>query len=276
MRRTEFSWTNTDQQKIFAQEWRPAATPRGVVALMHGLGEYSGRYQHVAETLNEAGFGMVGFDAPGHGNSEGKRGHTSFDSILEHLDHLIEEAKQRYPGLPCFLYGHSMGGAITLYYLLKRKPEIRGAVVTSPGLAPGAPVAPAKLLAARMLSRLMPSFTMKNGLDVENLSQDAAIIQAYKGDPLVHPMISTRLGLDLLTLGEWIMAHAGELCVPLLLVQGSGDHIVSPRATEAFAKAAPPDKITYKIWEGLFHETHNELKKQQVLEYMTAWIDQHA
>lgn len=276
MSRTEFSWTNANNQKIFAQEWRPDGAPCGVVALVHGLGEHTGRYQHVAEALNKAGYGLIGFDVPGHGRSEGTRGHASFEAIMGDIDRLIQEAKQGYPGLPCFLYGHSMGGAITLYYLLKRKPEIRGAVVTSPGLAPGEPVPGSKLMLAKIMARLLPSFTMENGLDVNNLSHNAAVIKAYQDDPLVHPRISARLGLDMLTLGDWMIANAGNLCIPLLLAQGSGDHIVSPAATAAFANAAPPDKITYKVWDGLYHETHNEPDKQQVLQYMIDWINQHA
>jgi alpha-beta hydrolase superfamily lysophospholipase len=72
-----------------------------------------------------------------------------------------------------------------------------------------------------------------------------------------------------------MQAHAAEFPVPLLLVQGSADRLVSPAATAAFAKAVPADKVTYKVWEGFYHETHNEPEKQQVLQYMVAWLDQH-
>lgn len=273
---TEFSWQNAKGLKIFAREWRPEGEPRGVIALVHGLGEHIGRYQHVAEFLNAGGYDVIGFDIPGHGKSEGVRGHAAFDEILDDIDHLLREASQRCPGKPCFLYGHSMGGALALYYSLKRKPDLAGVVVTSPGLSTGEPVPGWKLTLAKVMARVSPSFTMVNGLDVNNISHDQNVIAAYRSDPLVHPRISARLGLDLLTLGSWMQAHAAEFPTPLLLMQGGGDHIVSLQATEAFSRAVPPEKITFKLWDNLYHETHNEPEKQQVMQFMRDWLDQHS
>jgi alpha-beta hydrolase superfamily lysophospholipase len=276
MSQTEFSWLNKQGRKTFAREWAPQNPPRGVVGLVHGLGEHIGRYQYVADRLNQAGYALFGIDLPGHGRSEGARGHFSFVEGMEEIDLLLQEARKRYPGSPLFLYGHSMGGALTLYYVLNRKPDLRGVVVTSPGLATGAPVPSSKIRLAKIMARLFPSFTMENGLDLNNLSRDPDVIQAYKDDPLVHPRISARLGLDLLTLGEWMLAQAPSFKPPLLLVQGAKDHIVSPKATAAFAAAVPADKITYKVWDGFYHETHNEPEKEQVVAYMIDWLNQRA
>jgi alpha-beta hydrolase superfamily lysophospholipase len=81
--------------------------------------------------------------------------------------------------------------------------------------------------------------------------------------------------LDLLTKGEWMQAQAADFPGPLLLVQGDGDHVVSQQATQAFAKSVPADKLTYKVWKGLYHETHNETEKSQVIQYMIDWLDRH-
>jgi alpha-beta hydrolase superfamily lysophospholipase len=275
MSSTTFTWQNAKGLKLFAQDWRPPGTLRGVVSLVHGLGEHSGRYQHVADTLNEAGFGLVGFDLPGHGRSAGTRGHAAYAEVIEDIDCLLKETARRYPSLPHFLYGHSLGGALVLYFCLKRHPDLKGVIASSPGLAVGDPVPPAKLLLAKVMARLAPSFTIENGLDVNNLSHDPAVIHAYQNDPLVHTKISTRLGLDLLTSGAWILEQAPRFPLPLLLIQGSGDHLVSPQTNTAFAKAVPQDKITYKIWEGQYHETHNEPEKQQALQYIIGWLDSH-
>jgi alpha-beta hydrolase superfamily lysophospholipase len=270
-----FNWQDRNALRLYAQDWHPAEPPRGVVSLVHGIGEHIGRYQHVAETLNAAGFGLVGFDLPGHGRSEGKRGHAAYDDILVEIDHLLAETALRYPNLPQFLYGHSLGGALVLYYILKRQPELNGVISTSPSLATYAPVPAAKLTLAKIMARVAPSFTMDNGLEVNYLSRDPAVIQAYKEDPLVHPKVSARLGLDLLTKGAWIQNQAPQFPRPLLLVQGSADHLISTQANTTFAKAAQQDKITFKVWEGLYHETHNEFEKQQVLHYMIDWLSQH-
>lgn len=270
----EFAWFNTRGIKIVGQDWQPEGEPRGVVALLHGLGEHVGRYRHVAEALNGAGFGLIGFDLPGHGKSAGTRGHTSYDDSLEEIDHLLRQASVRYPGKPRFLYGHSLGGALVLYYALKRRPSLQGFIATSPGL--GVDASPAKVLFAKVMAAVYPSFTVNNGLDRNNLSHDPAVIQAYNEDPLVHPRVSARLGLDLLTKGAWITEHAPDFPGPLLLVQGNQDHLVSPLATRAFAEKVPSDKVTFKVWENLYHETHNEPAKTRVIQFMINWICQQS
>ncbi len=268
-----FTWQDAKAVTITAQDWRPQEEPRAVVVLVHGLGEHIGRYQHVAEALNATGFGVIGFDLPGHGRSSGPRGHASYNQIMDDIDHLLKEAAQRYPGTPCFLYGHSLGGSLVLYYCLKRRPDLQGVIASAPGLATGVPVPSSKLFLAKVMAVLAPSYSMDNGLDLTYLSHDPAVIQAYKNDPLVHPKISASLGKDLLTSGSWILEHAGEFRLPLLLMQGAGDRIVSVTYNTLFAKAVPQDKVTFKLWEGLYHEPHNEPEQQEVILYMIKWIN---
>jgi acylglycerol lipase len=274
MSHTEFSWKSANGLKIYAQAWAPAEA-RGVVAIVHGLGEHSGRYAHVAEVLNQAGFALMGFDLPGHGRSDGTRGHTSFPAVAAEIDTLLETARSHYPGKPCFLYGHSLGGALVLYYLLKCRPEIQGVVATSPALGVGTPVPTWKRYLARTMARVYPSFLMPNGLDRQNLCRDRAVIEAYSADPLVHDRISALLGNDLLTTGAWTIENAASISIPLLVVQGSADQLVSPEAVKIFAEAVPADKITYKAWEGFYHETHNEPEKDKVLQFMIDWLNRH-
>ena len=272
MKQETFAWLGSRNLQIYAQSWSPDVGPLAVILLIHGLGEHCGRYQHVAEAFTQAGYAVLGFDLPGHGKTQGKRGHSSFDEINAEIDHLQAEAARRFPRKPIFLYGHSLGGEATLYYMLKRRPGVRGAIVTSPGLATGAPVPAWKILAARSLNKLAPDFTLDNGLDRSNLSRDRQVVEKYNRDPLVHNQISARLGWDLLENGQWILENAGSLSTTTLLMQGSHDRIVSVQATQRFAKSAPPEKISYKEWDGFYHETHNEPEKQQVIQYMLDWI----
>jgi alpha-beta hydrolase superfamily lysophospholipase len=276
MKQSEFSWQGQAGQPIFAQKWAPDGVVRGAVSLVHGLGEHTGRYQHVAARFTQAGYAVVGFDLPGHGRTPGPRGHASFDEICKEIDCLLSATAQQYPGMPHYLYGHSMGGVLSLYYILRRRPALTGAIVTSPGLATGMPVPGWKITLARVMSRLSPSFSLSNGLDRDNLSRDPAVIAAYASDPLVHDKISARLGLDMLTLGDGIIAQAKDFPIPLLLMQGAQDHIVSLPATRAFASGVPAEKITFKVWDGLCHETHNEPEQDQVIQTMLTWLDQHA
>lgn len=269
----EFYWQGKPGQKIFAQAWVPDQA-QGVVALVHGLGEHSGRYAHVARRFNQEGLAVIAVDLPGHGKTEGKRGEASFDDCLIEIDHLLDEARRRFPNQPVFLYGHSMGAALTLKYLLARQPKINGAIVTSPPLAAVA-VDPVKFNLARVFSRLLPGLTMNNGLNVLHLSRDAKVVAAYQADPLVHPQISAKLGWDLLSAGAWIHAHAAELTTPMLLVHGSQDQICNCSGSQQFASHTPAGLVTLKLWDGLYHETHNEAEQDEVLNYTLSWIAQH-
>ena len=272
MIQSEFSWQSQDGLQFFGQEWRPEGGARAVVALIHGLGEHSGRYQHVADYFTQHGLGVVALDHRGHGRTGGKRGHGSYDAILDDIQHLIQEAEKRYPGLPVILYGHSLGGALVLYYALKRKPQLKGVIATAPGLIPARASGGQKAL-AKIMSTIAPGFQINNGLDVTGLSHDPETARAYTADPLVHPKISARLGLDLMQNGQWVIEHAAEFPLPLLLLQGSADRLVNPAGARQFA-AGLAGKVTYKVYDGWYHELHNEVEKETVLADMVAWIDQ--
>jgi alpha-beta hydrolase superfamily lysophospholipase len=271
MAHSEFTWQSKDNLQFYAQEWRPDGEIRAAIGLVHGLGEHSGRYQHVAEFFNQHGIGVVAMDYRGHGRTAGIRGHGSYDAISEDIDHLLEETSKRYPGLPIFLYGHSLGGALVLYYTLKRRPTLKGVICTSPGLIPAQDPG-GKIILAKIMSAVYPSFTMVNGLDISGLSHDTSVSKAYKADPLVHDKVSARLGLDLVQDGQWIIKHGSDFPLPLLLMQGSADRLVNPTGTIEFA-AGGNGNFTFKLLDGLYHELHNEIEKEAVLGEMVAWID---
>jgi alpha-beta hydrolase superfamily lysophospholipase len=275
MQQIEFSWKTKDGLNLYAKEWKPEGKVKAVVALVHGLGEHIGRYDHVAEAFGKAGYATVGFDQRGHGKSDGIRGYeTSYDAIMDDITQNIQNARDRYPGLPVFLYGHSLGGNLVLFYALTRKPELKGVIATSPGLATAAPLSPVLKIMTNILYRLGPSMKIKNGLDLQGLSHDPQVAEKYTADPLVHPFISPRLALDMLNSGQYCVDHASEFPLPLLLMQGTADRLVSPRKTKEFAQAAPLSKITYKEWPDHYHELHNEPDKADVIKAMVGWMDQ--
>ncbi len=281
MSRMEFTRTTPDGQELYYQGWMPDAAPNAVVCLVHGLGEHAGRYAHVAQALNEAGYGVLAFDQRGHGKTPGKQGVTPpFDRQLDDIKLLLDEAAKRFPGKPRFLYGHSMGGNLVLNYALRRKPEtaaVAGVIATSPGLRTAFKPPAAKVTAGKILYRLAPNMVMPNGLELAALSRDPNVVQAYTADPLVHDKMSARLGLDILQQGEWALAHAAEFPpIPLLLVHGACDRLTSAPATEEFAsklRAAGKKNFTLKIWPDCYHETHNEPEKAQVIQYMIDWLN---
>lgn len=287
----EFTKPSPDGAPFYFQGWQPEVAPKAVVCLVHGLGEHSGRYAHVAAALNAAGYALFGFDLRGHGKSGGPRGHTpTYDTLMDDIGRLLDEAAARYPGLPRFLYGHSLGGNLVLNYALRRcssqlAPEavtlsaaersrrVSGVISTSPGLRVTTPPPALQVLLAKVMNKLQPGMQMANGLALDGLARDPEVIRAYTGDPLVHNKISVRLALGMLEAGEWALAHAAEFPLPLLLVHGTKDILTSAKASEEFAAKTPAGRCTLKLWEGFYHETHNEPEKAEVLAYMIDWLN---
>jgi alpha-beta hydrolase superfamily lysophospholipase len=271
-----FEWKTKEGEKIFSQKWLVDGASKAIFVLVHGLGEHVGRYNHVAEFFNQHQISIYGFDHRGHGKSSGKRGHIGSNQFfISDIETMIDFAKKENPGIPVFLYGHSLGGNMVLYYSLFKKPAIKGVICTSPGLGTGEPVSAAKLLAAKILKTLLPSMTINNGLDVNNLSHNPQVIKDYQEDPLVHPMISAKLAMDMFSNGDWTVENASKFSLPLLLLQGEKDHIVSFEKTKQFAAKVPESLITFKIFPGLYHELHNEYEQEQVFNFILEWINQH-
>ncbi|MDO9085991.1 MAG: lysophospholipase [Anaerolineaceae bacterium] len=269
-----FEWVTNEGDKIFAQKWLVEEKNEAVIVMVHGLGEHIGRYAHVANFFNQNNISFYGFDQRGHGKSSGKRGHIGKSQFfIDDIDKMIEIARKEHPETPIFLYGHSLGGNMVLYYSLIVKPDLKGIICTSPGLGTGEPVPPLKLFAAKVLKSLLPSMTMDNGLDVENLSHNPQVIKAYKEDPLVHSMVSTKLAMDMFANGDWVIENANNFPKPLLLLQGSEDHIVNLEKTKEFAENVPAALLTFKIYIGLYHELHNEIVQLEVLTFILNWLN---
>lgn len=276
MERVTFNLRTADGLQLYGQGWLPEGTSRAAVCLVHGLGEHSGRYPHVAMALHQAGYALFSFDLRGHGKSPGQRGHApSWDVLMDDITVLLQETGQRFPDRPRFLYGHSLGGTLVLSYALRRKPQLAGAIVTSPLLRTAFQPPAWKLWLGKALYNLVPSFALSNELDPRGLSHDQRVVDAYVHDPLVHNRVSARLAMDMLLAGEWALEHASEFPVPLLLMHGAADPICSPQASREFASQVPGD-CTFKLWDGLYHETHNEPEQEQVFAFMLEWLGKHA
>jgi alpha-beta hydrolase superfamily lysophospholipase len=265
-------WTETVSARIFSRGWIPENKVTAAVCLVHGLGEHSGRYTHVAEHLTGAGFAVMAFDLYGHGQSEGKRGHApSMKVFTESIDRLLQETSERWPEAPQFLYGHSLGGVLVLYYTLLLQPELAGVIATSPGLRTSLEEQKLKIRLARTLAILAPAASLPTGLSPQALSRDPQVVKAYQDDPLVHDRATFSMARNTLDAIEWTFANAGDFKPPLLLMHGDQDTIAFPRGSQEFAGLVTGD-CTLKIWSGLRHETHNEPEKAQVLNFLVEWI----
>ncbi len=269
---SEWTWKSSDGVNFYACEWAPSGSPRACILLIHGLGEHIGRYGHVAAALTGAGYALLGFDLRGHGKSGGPRGHApSYDALMDDITAFIAQVESRHPGLPRFLYGHSLGGNLVLNYPLRRSSDLHGVIATGPWLRLAFQPPPARVRLARVMNVLAPSFSQDNGLHPADLSHDQSVVTAYVQDPLVHRMISARLFVSLYDSGLWALDHAAGFPIPALLMNGAEDHIISALALREFAEKAG-QKATVKIWDGLYHEIHNENLQAEVFKVIVDWL----
>lgn len=264
---------------FYVQGWEPAGgTPKALIALIHGLGEHTGRYTHVAQVLTEAGYALVGFDLRGHGKSDGPRGHTSsLDAYMQDIRQFFGLLKQRYPDIPCFLYGHSLGGLLTLTYAIQYGAGLRGVVVTSSALSSPLQKQKAKVAMAKILGSLLPTVTLPSGLESAAISHDPDVVQKYIQDPLVHSSTSLGFGKAALKAVDLCFTRAREFPAPLLMMHGTGDRIAYASGSEEFAGlvSAAGCEVTLNLWKDLYHELHNEPEKAKVFKFMIEWLDRH-
>jgi alpha-beta hydrolase superfamily lysophospholipase len=271
MKTFEWNWQSRDGLKMFARGWEPDGQPAAVIVLLHGHGEHIGRYAHVGQAFANAGFALLGFDLRGHGLSEGPRGHTpSYQHLNNDVTDFWEQAERRYPGAPCFLYGHSMGGNLALNYALTARSALKGVIATGPWLRLAFEPPAAKVALGRVMNNIAPAFAQPSGIEQAALSRDAEVVRAYASDPLVHDRISARLFLTIYDSGLWIIEHAAGLSLPTLLMHGGADRLTSCEASREFA--AKSDKVTLRVWDGFYHEIHNEPEKAQVIQVMIDWM----
>jgi alpha-beta hydrolase superfamily lysophospholipase len=249
--------TAADGTRLALRRWPTAERARGTVLIVHGLGEHCGRYAPVAARLNAWAWDVVSYDQRGHGLSDGPRGglHTA-DDLFADLTLVVDQT--RTLGTPLVLLGHSMGGAIAARFVAERRRPIDALVMTSPALDPG--LSAFQRLQLAIGYALVPDLALGNGLDPNFISHDAAVVRAYREDPLVHDRVTARLGRCLVTSGAAAIAAAPRWEVPTLLLYAGADRLVSPRGSDAFAAAAPeePSVVQAERFDALYHEILNE------------------
>ncbi|XP_019189459.1 PREDICTED: uncharacterized protein LOC109183857 isoform X3 [Ipomoea nil] len=267
---------------LFTQSWTPLSVKvRGLVIILHGLNEHSGRYNDFAKKLNANGFKVYGMDWIGHGGSDGLHAfvHSLDDAVNDTKLFVSKVLGDNNPGLPCFLFGHSTGGAIVLKTALDPKVStlISGIVLTSPavGVQPAHPVVTAL---APVLSLLMPRYQWntanKRGISV---SRDPEALVAKYSDPLVFTgSIRVRTGYEILRITTFLQNNLSSLKVPFLVLHGTADRVTDPEASKKLYEDASSTDKTIKLFQGLLHDLLFEPEKEQVANDIIQWLDRRS
>ena len=275
----EGQFKSADGLNLYFQYWKPAQeapqATKAVIVIVHGGGEHSGRYGNVVDYFGERNYLLYGFDFRGHGKSGGKTGHVmNWREYREDLDSFLQLVQAENPDKSLFLYSHSMGAQIALDYLtLDKHRPLSGVIASSPAIAPPA-VSRLLIMIGKVLSIILPGFQLENGLDVNAISRDPQVVRAYSNDSLVSSRISARWSSQFLACIDRVQSNAAKLDVPLLMFHGEADQIIPMQGSlQFFDKISFADK-KLKIYQGGFHEPHNDLQKQEVFQDIEQWLSE--
>lgn len=270
------SWKTEDGSLLFVQLWEPERNMRGVINLIHSLGEHSGRYAKWAARLADEGFVVRAFDLRGHGRSSGKRGHASnYNKLIRDVGQFVDQAREEYPGLPVFLYGHSFGANLILNYMIRHVNNLDGIIITSPWFESIRTFSKLMISLYTYLSILVPGILLHNRIKLEDLSRDLRVVHSYRTDPLIHDRISLRLLIDNYQAGKQASTSIYKINSPMLVMHGTEDHVTSCKASRKFVQNAG-NKTRFIEWPGCYHELHNDMDKDEVFKSILQWLDEYA
>ncbi len=247
---------------------------RAVVVFIHGIGEHYGKYDRLAKYMASSDISTYGIDLPGHGKSSGIRGQIGPRKYLHLIiDKLVEVVRAENPDIPLLLMGHSMGGNIALSYRLDRQnTKLTAFIVSSPWIKLVNKDTPFYRAIAKVASLLIPNYAMDNGIKSEDLyTPSDKVSPRNERDPLIHSLITPRTAADCFEWGKRVIDEADAPRRPVYLMHGSGDKICSVEGSRMFAKGCG-SMCTYREWEGMQHELHNEARWGEVVDELIAWI----
>jgi alpha-beta hydrolase superfamily lysophospholipase len=257
------------------QQWLPDDPPRAVVVLAHGISEHSGRYEHLARCLTTHGYAVCALDHRGHGQSGGTRVQIDhFDDFVTDLKTYFDQVRALFPGLPIFLYGHSMGSLISLMFAFRYQDDLAGLITTGTALELVG-TNPVTQFLGSMASHVIPMQKLIP-LNIVGICTDPAVVQRYRDDPLVSTE-KLRIGMvvEVLRAAGVCIKQLPTLRLPYLALHGESDPICSANAADLIrAKSGSPD-TTIKVYEKLYHEIHNEPEQDQVFEDVIHWLEAH-
>ncbi len=277
MKQENGKFAGHDGISLFWQSWAPDDTAKSVLLLVHGHGEHGGRYPFMVNRLVAKGIAVFAYDQRGHGKSPGQRGHI--DTFGDYRGDLAEFEKLvdlKNPGCPRFLFGHSMGSVVVLDYIMNGLGSFKGVITSGLGTEPKGVASKLKILFAKILSKIWPTFPTTLDVKAEDLTRDPVEIAEYKTDKLVHHKISVRWGAEMLKAVDWIKSNPARVQIPIFLQHGGADPLNLPSGSQDFeAKVTYPDK-ELKIYPDNLHDIHRDLDKDKVMTDRIDWIEARA
>ncbi|MFC1846434.1 alpha/beta hydrolase [Chloroflexota bacterium] len=258
---------------LYYQGWLPENNPQAIVLIVHGLAEHSGRYAETAASFVKEGYAVFCHNHRGHGLSEGRKGYIKyFATYTRDLNNFMDETSVKYPGIPVFLLGHSIGGTIAVTSCLINPDKIDGLILSAPALQTGDSIKGWQVVLTKILAVIAPKAGVDR-LDSSTISKDRAVVDAYRNDDLVYTgKLSARLCFEILKTMKELPQEMVNIKSHVLIIHGAEDRLVSPDGSRKIYETIGSEDKTLKIYEGLYHEIMNEPERDMVYKDITGWI----
>lgn len=271
MQRFEGYFKGFDQTELFYQTWTPENV-RGTLIITHGLAEHSECYHHVAKELADDGWKIFGWDMRGHGRSEGKRGYVKhLSNYIEDLHVLINQVIK--PKGHFVMFGHSMGGLVTVRYNQTKRPTVDALCLSSPALGLSVKVPKLKEALAHVAVKWVPTLTMHNEIKYEDLTRDEDMLKSHYSDTLRHDKISPGLFLSMVESFNFAQDEAAEIKTPVLMQLSGEDRLVSSDAARDFFEKLPSRDKELHIYPDSLHEVFNDRDRFKAIADLKKFIN---
>ncbi len=263
-----------DDTQLHIQTWLPDGTPpRALFAVLPGWSDHSGRYMNLVQHAVPLGYGVSALDFRGHGHAEGQRGHIdSWADFRNDTQAFLGHLNERFPDVPQFIFGHSMGGLMAMDYLIHHpQTPVRGLIASAPLLAPPN-ISPVLVKLGEVLSRVMPRFSLNPGVDPTVVSRDPAVVEQYENDPLGHNRVSARFSTEMESTRLFVLDNLDAIQTPFLLLFGGADNLVPPHISRGLLPRIGSTDKTAHEYANNYHEPINDLDRERVLADITNWV----
>lgn len=276
MQHTDGMFTSVRALKVYHQSWLPEGECKAILLIVHGLGEHSSRYINVTDYFVPRGYAVYSFDNIGHGRSEdGREVIERFEDLTAPVDQLVSMIREQHPSMPIFIYGHSLGALITSFHLLDHQADFKGAIISSPLVTIPAHISPMTVRLGKVLSVVAPKVGLIK-VESSSLSHDKSVVEAYINDPLVfHEKTPARISAEMLRAMTRVTEEVQKITLPIFILQGSSDYLVDPNGAQLLEKKAGSNDKTLKIYDGFYHEVHNEPEREVMFKDLEGWLNAH-
>jgi alpha-beta hydrolase superfamily lysophospholipase len=271
----ESKYIGFDGTRMFMAVYRPDDDkPRALMILLHGLGSHAGDFSEMGEFLAERGIAVFVPDQRGFGRYPGMKGHVmSFEEYIEDIQNLVMQVKDRYLNKITYLFGSSMGAINVIRYVTRYPRAVDGLLLQCPGVSTRVEIGIGLRIGLRFLSILNIKRILELNPDYAETSRNPETVERHKKDPLRFERVTPRFVTEMLNASKDAFHSASRIVLPVLLQQSGEDKAVVPETNKKFFDNLASADKTWKLYDGLYHEIHEEPEREQVLSDLYDWLN---